>query len=73
MLRITASPFVRDAITDEEWAAIRAVELDGFLVMLADSKRGPFTVKLAANGVAIRGEGSTIRAAIESVIDQVAA
>jgi len=72
MLRVTASPHVRAVLTDDEWDAIHRMNLDGFLLMLADSTRGPFTVKLAVNGLPrVRGEGSTIAAAIDSVVAQV--
>ena len=72
MLRVTTTPHVRAVLTDDDLRRIQALDLDGFLMMLADSKRGPFTVKLAVNGVQpIKGEGSTLPAALASVLRQV--
>ena len=72
MLRVTTTPHVRAVLTDEDLRTIYRLDLDGFLVMLADSKRGPFTVKLAVNGLPrVKGEGNTIGAAVASVLAQV--
>ena len=74
MLRVTTTPHVRAVLSDDDLRRIYALDLDGFLVMTADSKRGPFTVKLAVNGVQpIRGEGNTLGAAVSSVLAQVSA
>ena len=74
MLRVTTTPHVRAVLTDDDLKRIYKLDLDGFLVMTADSKRGPFTVKLAVNGIPpIRGEGNTLGAAVSSVLAQVSA
>jgi hypothetical protein len=72
MLRVNASPYVRAILTVDEWTTLNSLNLDGFLLLLADSKRGPFTVKLAANGIRVRGEGNTVGEALASVVAQVA-
>jgi hypothetical protein len=74
MLKLYVTPWPRAKMTDAEWDTLRGLDIDGHLMLSGDSKRGPFRVRLNAEGLPeIRGVGATVAEAIESAARQAAA
>jgi len=74
MLGVYVTPWARQAMTDEEWATLKALDLVGQIAIFGKSARGPFTIRLNVKGLdEIRAQGSTVAAAIAAAVRTVAA
>ena len=74
MLGVYVTPWARRAMTDEAWATLKGLDLDGQIAIFGKSAGGPFTIRLNVRHLdEVRSEGSTVEAAISAAIRQVAA